>query len=56
MEVEPTSCEIMTGAEVKSRPLNWLSHPGALIMTFLIVYGHWSPSKLCYNCSLKHSE
>ena len=32
--LEPTNCEIMTCAEIKSLMLNWLSHPDSLNQTW----------------------
>ena len=36
-ELDPTNCEIMTWAEVKSQTLNWLSHSGAPELKCLLV-------------------
>ena len=33
--LELTNCEIMTWAKVKSKMLNWLSHPGAPGIVFI---------------------
>ena len=39
MGLNPTNCEIMTRAKIKSRMLNQLSHPGAPILCiFLNMY------------------
>ena len=32
--LDPTNCEIVTYAEIKSQPLNWLSHPSPTVFIY----------------------